>query len=291
MISSSLPAAGCMRWGKWGAHFSTGEYYRLITECISQGITAFDHADIYGDYTTEEEFGNALRTDKGLRAQIQIITKCGICRPCENRPGYGIKSYDVSARHIIASAERSLQNFNTDYLDLLLIHRPSPLLNPHEVAEAVELLKKDGKILQFGVSNFLPHQVNMLSKFIKIEYNQVEISIISAAPFINGILDNCLENGIVPMAWAPLGGGIVSDDSHPHFRAITKEAEQLAEKYNTGINQVLVAFLLAHPSGIIPVVGTTKMERLIQSKEAFSVRLSREDWFRLYEASRGEEVA
>lgn len=291
MIPSSLPIAGCMRWGKWGAHFSTNEYYQLIQKCINQGITCFDHADIYGDYTTEEEFGNALRLDKNLRKQIQIVTKCGICRVDEKRPANTIKSYDTSAKHIIASAENSLKNFDTDYLDLFLIHRPSPLMNPHEIAEAVELLKRDGKILQFGVSNFLPHQVSMLHKFVKIEYNQVEISIISLAPFTNGILNSCIENNIIPMAWAPLGGGIINDESHPHFRAITKEAEYLAEKYATGINQILVAFLLNHPSSIVPVVGTTKMERLIQSKEAFAVGLSREDWFRLYQASMGEEIA
>ena len=291
MIPSSLPIAGCMRWGLWGAHFSTNEYFTLINECLQQDITCFDHADIYGGYTTEAEFGKALRLDASIRCKMQIVTKCGICMMDENRPSHQIKSYDTTAAHIISSAENSLKNFDTDYIDLFLIHRPSPLLNPHEIAEAIEQLKKAGKILHFGVSNFLPHQVNMLNKFIKVEYNQTEISILNLPPFTNGILDNCLENVITPMAWAPLGGGIFTDDSHPRFRAIVKEGEALAAKYSTGINQILIAWLLNHPSFIIPVVGTTKIERLIQAKEAFRIKLSQQDWFRLYTASLGEDVA
>lgn len=285
------PVAGCMRWGKWGANFTTSLYRQMIEACLENGISSFDHADIYGDYTTEEEFGAALKESPSLRANLRIITKCGIQMLAENKPAHQIKSYNSSANHIIQSVEQSLKHFGTDHLDLLLIHRPDPLLNPIEVASAIEHLKQQGKILQFGVSNFLPHQVDMLIKYIPIEYNQIEISILHLLAFTNGSLDNCLQHQIVPMAWAPLGGGILNDDNHPRFRSIIGEATTLAAKYETGVNEILLAWLHKHPSGILPVIGTTKIERLIQAKNAISIVLEREDWFRLLAASTGEEVA
>lgn len=291
MMKCSSPVAGCMRWGKWGAGFTTADYTAIIQLCIESGVTSFDHADIYGDYTTEYEFGLALKNMPQLRSSIQLVTKCGIQMLAGNRPHHTIKSYNTSKEHIIASAERSLQNFYTDYIDLFLIHRPDPLLNPAEVAEAISSLKQSGKILHFGVSNFLPHHVNMLQTVMQIEYNQIELSLLQLAPFTNGILDNCMQHKIIPMAWSPLGGGTLSDESHPRYRAIAACGAELAEKYATGINQILIAFLLAHPSGIIPVLGTTRVERLIQARDAANIQLSREDWFKLYVASTGEDVA
>ena len=290
MQKIASPVAGCMRWGKWGAQYSTKQYRTMIDACLQHGINTFDNADIYGDYNTEEEFGNAMKEDLSLRDRIQLITKCGIQMMTANRPHHQIKSYNTSKEHIIHSAETSLKHFGTSYLDVLLIHRPDPLMHPHEIAEAVFHLKKQGKILQFGVSNFLPHHVNALRRFVEIDYNQVEISIIHTAPFLNGVLDNCLEHHIIPMAWAPLGGGLFNDDSSPHFRRIVSSANELAEKYSTGINQILVAFLLKHPSKIIPVIGTTKVERLLQAKEANTIFLSREDWFKLWTAVIGEDI-
>lgn len=285
------PIAGCMRWGKWGANFTTYDYEVIINQCLENGITAFDHADIYGDYTTEAEFGEAIKHKHSLREQIKIITKCGIQLVCNERPQHQIKSYNTTKKHIIQSVEQSLKNFYTDYLDVLLIHRPSPLLNPIEVAEAITQLKQQGKIQQFGVSNFLPNQVNALKRAVEVNYNQIELSIIHLKPFTDGTLDNCLENNIRPMAWSPLGGGILTEDEHPRFRIIFSTANDLAEKYNTGVNQILIAFLLKHPTKILPVVGTTKIERLLQVKDASNILLSDEDWFKLYTASIGEEVA
>ncbi len=290
MVNFSSPIAGCMRWGKWGAGFNTREYRLIIDECLHNGITSFDHADIYGDYTTEEEFGEVLKDAPSLRREMQIITKCGVQKLIRNRPQHPIKSYNTSKEHITASTEQSLKNFHTDYIDVLLIHRPDPLLNPGEVAEAITALQQQGKILHFGVSNFWPYQVDLLQKFIPVQFNQLEVSIIHLYPFINGMLDHCLQHNIIPMAWAPLGGGILSDDTHPRYRSIAACAAELAAKYLTGINQILIAFLLAHASGIIPVLGTTKIERLLQAKEAVNIILEREDWFKLYIASTGEDV-
>lgn len=287
----SSPVAGCMRWGIWGANFTTAQYRQMIESCLQYGISNFDHADIYGDYTTEEEFGEALKENPSLRQHMKLITKCGIQMLASNRPEHTIKSYNTSKEHIIRSAERSLQNFGTDYLDVFLIHRPDPLLDPSEVAEAIEQLKQQGKILSFGVSNFLPHQTNLLSAYTLIEYNQVEISVVQLNAFTNGTLENCLQHKIIPMAWAPLGGGLFTDESHPRFRAITATLTELAEKYNTGLNEILLAWLHTHPSGIQTIIGTTKIERLLQAKVASAIRLDREDWFKLLTASTGEDVA
>jgi predicted oxidoreductase len=289
--SISSPIAGCMRWGVWGANFSTAEYRQMIESCLQYGISSFDHADIYGDYTTEAEFGEALKENPLLRQHIKLITKCGIQMLSANRPEHGIKSYNTSKEHIIHSVEQSLRNFGTDYLDVLLIHRPDPLLDPSETAEAIEQLKQQGKILAFGVSNFLPHQTDLLAAHTLIEYNQSEISIIKLNAFSDGVLENCMKHKITPMAWAPLGGGLFTDETHPRFRSITATAIELAEKYNTGLNEILLAWLHTHPSGIQSVIGTTKIERLLQAKVATSIRLEREDWFKLLIASTGEDVA
>ena len=289
MISS--PIAGCMRWGKWGAEFSTAAYRQMIEACLQHGISSFDHADIYGDYTTEEEFGDALKEDTSLRPHMKLITKCGIQMVGANRPLHSIKSYNTSKKHIISSVERSLHNFGTDYIDVFLIHRPDPLLDPVEVAEAIEQLKQQGKILAFGVSNFLPQHTDMLAAHTTIDYNQLEISIMHLTAFSDGSLENCSKHKIIPMAWAPLGGGLFTDETHPRFRSIVSVATELAVKYNTGLNEILLAFLHTHPSGIVSVIGTTKIERLLQAKMAASIRLEKEDWFALLAASAGEDVA
>jgi predicted oxidoreductase len=143
----------------------------------------------------------------------------------------------------------------------------------------------------FGVSNFLPHQVNMLRNWVPIHYNQIEVSIIKTAPFYNGILDNCIEHQIIPMAWAPLGGGLLTDDLHPHYRSITHAASLLAEKYASGLNEILIAWLNTHPSKILSVIGTTQATRLAQAKKAASIKLTREDWFLMMKAATGEDVA
>ncbi len=285
------PVAGCMRWGTWGANFSTEQYRTMIDTCLQNGIYSFDHADIYGDYTTESGFGNAIRHEPSLRQHMKLITKCGIRMMTPNRPQHSIKSYNTSKSHIIQSVENSLRNFGTDYLDVFLIHRPDPLLHPAEVAEAIAQLLNQGKILSFGVSNFLPHQTDLLAAYTKIDYNQIEISIVHLNAFSDGSLENCLKHSIIPMAWSPLGGGIFTDDSHPRFRSINETASELAVKYGTGLNEILLAWLHTHPAGIIPVIGTTKIERLIQARIATAIRLEREDWFKLLMASTGEEVA
>jgi len=204
----------------------------------------------------------------------------------------GISYYDTSKHHIITSVERSLKNFHADYIDILLIHRPDPLMHPAEIAEAFEVLKEQGKVLHFGVSNFTVSQTAMMHSQFTVEFNQIEISILNMDPMHNGQLDQCLELGITPMAWAPLGGGnlFVPNEDDERIRRVTAAAKILAEKYSVGPDQILLNWLLMHPSGIIPVLGTSKIERAQKAMEATEIKMTREEWFILWRASKGHDV-
>ena len=295
MKPSSIPSAviaGTMKWGAWGAQFSTTEYEAMIMNCVECGVYTFDHADIYGHYTTEEEFGKAIAGHSALRKNISLITKCGIRMVTPNRPDHKIKSYDTSSQHILQSAERSLKNLHTDYIDILLIHRPDPLMDPDEIAEAFTKLQQQGKVLAFGVSNFSVSQTELIASRFPITSNQLEISIVRMEPLTDGTLDQCMIKGLIPMSWSPLGGGkIHAGESDERSRKIIAVAEILAEKYNASSDQILLAWLHKHPSGIIPVLGTTKIERIKKALAAEKIELTRDEWFLLWRASAGQEVA
>ncbi len=283
---------GCMRLGLWGAQYNTTQLEGFIQAAIEHGFTTFDHADIYGDYTTENDFGKVIKAQPTLREQIQIITKCGIRRVCEQRPQHQIKSYDSSVAHIIASVDQSLQELQTDYIDMLLLHRPDFLMHPAEIAEAVVKLKSSGKIRSFGVSNFTPSQFEMLNSFTPLATNQVEISITKLDSFTDGTLDQCLRHGINPQAWSPFGGGTVFDpsDNDKSYR-INEAAIPLKEKYNASIGEILLAWLLRHPANILPVIGSTKIERLASYKKSLDINIDVTDWYALWKASTAEEIA
>jgi predicted oxidoreductase len=284
------PIIGCMRWGVWGENFSTAQYETIINQCLEIGLTEFDHADIYGHYTTEADFGNALKNNSSLRGKMQLITKTGIQMLTPNRPHHAIKSYNTSAKHIKDSVETSLKNLHTDYIDSLLIHRPDILLNPVEVAECIATLKKEGKIKSFGVSNFTTSQVELLAKHTSIEHHQVEISVTNLSAFNDGTLDQCQLKNISAQAWSPWGNGLFTDKTEKNIR-ILSSAEELAAQYETGVNEILLAFLYAHPACIVPVIGTTQFERIKQAKAAMQINLAREDFYKLWCASTGAEVA
>ncbi len=291
MLHLSPVIAGCMKWGTWGARFTSSGYRSLVEQCIEAGITSFDHADIYGDYTVEEEFGSVISGEPRLRHQMQLITKCGIRRHSANRPEHRIHSYDTGKKHIISSAERSLKNLHTDYLDVLLIHRPDPLMDPHEIADAFDQLKKEGKARHFGVSNFTPSQMDMMMTAFDVEFNQLEVSVLKLDPLHDGSLDKCIEHGIRPMAWGPLGSGkFHKEDDDDRNKRILAVCRVLAEKHNASVDQILLAFLFRHPSGIIPVIGSTKIDRLKSALGASAILLGQEEWFLLWRASTGHEV-
>ena len=283
---------GTMRLGAWGAQFSTADYERFIDACLDLGINDFDHADIYGHYTTESEFGAVLKKRPDLRSKIQLTTKCGIRLVADNRPAHRIKSYDSSKEHIVASVEASLNALSVDQLDIFLLHRPDYLMHPQEIAEAFEQLKQAGKVRAFGVSNFTASQFDMLHSFTPLMTNQVEASILQLNAFGDGTLDQCLKHGVVPTAWSPFGGGaLFSEDVTPRIERIKQVANGLAEKYTTSFDQILLAFLHQHPAGIIPVLGTTKVARIEAALKSLDIKMTREEWYDLWQASTGEEIA
>jgi hypothetical protein len=283
--------AGCMNWGKWGVGFSTESYLSQIERCLEVGITTFDHADIYGHYTTEAEFGQALKRATSLRSQLQLITKCGICLVTPNRTEHKIKSYNTSKKHILFSVENSLRNLNTDYIDLLLIHRPDPLMNPFEIAEAFSILIESGKVKQVGTSNFTASQLCMLNSIYPVSVNQIEASILHTKPFYNGVTDLSIEKNITIQAWSPMGAGkITLGTEDEQCRRIVSMANILGEKYGVTFDQILLSWLMKHPANISPVIGTTKIERIHSAFNAQQVDITNEEWHMLLRASHGADV-
>ena len=296
-ISKSGPkfsriVAGCMNWGEWGAKLNEKDVLELINRCVDIGVTSFDHADIYGHYTTEILFGKALKNSGSLRDKMQFITKCGIQLVAPNRPEHNLKSYNTSKQHIIKSVENSLLNLNTDYIDLLLIHRPSPLMHPQEIAEAFEELQKSGKVLHFGVSNFTTSQLEVLDAHFPLCTNQIEVSPLQLNPFTDGTLDQCLLKNIKPMAYSTLAGGqFFTQHPSEQVKRINKVLNKLSDKYKAGRDQIIIAWILKHPSAILPVIGSTKIQRIEAALTSLNIELSDEEWFSIYEASLGHEVA
>ncbi|MGB6152408.1 MAG: aldo/keto reductase [Pricia sp.] len=279
--------AGTMSWGAWGKQFSKTAMADLMHHCLEAGITTFDHADIYGDYTTEADFGKALVACNIPREKIQLISKCGIQLDTKHRQNK-VKHYQYSKAYIIWSVERSLRLLKTDYLDMLLLHRPSPLMHAEEIGDAVMTLQKKGKLKDFGVSNFKPSQVALLEQVITVTGNQVEFSLTQNEVMQDGTLDDCTMNKRMAMSWSPLGtyfreGNKVSD-------SIEKALEPMLTKYNATADQLLLAWVLKHPAQIHPVVGSTTKSRLEAAVRATEIHLDLQDWFILLEASKGNEV-
>jgi len=277
-----------MTWGAWGKQLSTKDMISLIHHCVDCKITTFDHADIYGDYTTEADFGKALKNSGINRENIQLISKCGIQYMSSSRPENKVKHYNYNKDYILWSVEQSLKNLKTDYLDVLLLHRPSPLLNPIEVAEAVTILKNAGKIKDFGVSNFLPSQIDLLKQYTHVSVNQIECSITQFNAMFDGSLDYLQTHNIKTMAWSPLGS--LFKENSPQNQRIDKALKSLEKHYNVSKDQLLLAWLLKHPANITPVVGTTTPKRLTQAIEATNIDLNIQDWFDLLVASQGHKV-
>ena len=277
-----------MTWGKWGKQLSTAEMIALMNHCVENKITTFDHADIYGDYTNEEDFGKAFSKSSIKREDVQLISKCGIQFNVKERSNR-VKHYDYNASYIISSVERSLKMLQTDYLDLLLLHRPSPLMDPSEIAEAIDKLKIEGKIKQFGVSNFSPSQIQLIEKEIQVEANQVEFSLSSNGVMNDGTLDDCVTFDRLAMSWSPLGS-YFREDSKANLRIKTVLAD-LTKKYGATEDQLLLAWILKHPSIIHPVVGTATPQRLKLAMDAVEIDMELQDWFILLAANEGHEVA
>lgn len=260
-----------------------------INLCLDQGITTFDQADIYGDYSAEAIFGVALKEDKSLRSKIEIVTKCGIVAPCGKYADVPVKYYDTSKKHIDASVNASLKNMNIDYIDMLLIHRPDPYMDHNETGQALDTLIKSGKIGAVGVSNFKPHDWELLQSTMvnKLHTNQIELSLQSIDAFSNGDVAFHQKNASPIMAWSPLGGGKLMIESNQ----LTNKMDQIGSHYNVDRAAVAISFLLSHPANIIPIMGTNNIDRISRISDALKVKMDRITWFELYTAALGREVA
>ena len=260
-----------------------------INLCLDQGITTFDQADIYGDYSAEAIFGVALKEDKSLRSKIEIVTKCGIVAPCGKYADVPVKYYDTSKKHIDASVNASLKNMNIDYIDMLLIHRPDPYMDHDETGQALDTLIKSGKIGAVGVSNFKPYDWELLQSSMvnKLHTNQIELSLQSIDAFSNGDVAFHQKNASPIMAWSPLGGGKLMIESNQ----LTNKMDQIGTHYKVDRAAVAISFLLSHPANIIPIMGTNNIDRISKISDAFKVKMDRITWFELYTAALGREVA
>lgn len=281
--------------GLWRAKewkYTTQQLYNLVTQSLELGITSFDHADIYGGYECENVFGNVLRENPSLRRTMQLVTKCGIKLVSPKFPENTMHCYDTTKLHIIRSAERSLQNLNTDYIDLLLIHRPDPLMNADETAEAFYELKKSGKILHFGVSNFLPHQFSLLQSRLDFPLltNQIEASVLCTDHFDNGNLDFLQEKRVSPMVWSPIAGGRLFYENNERIDRVKNILNEIGHRYCVGVDTIAIAWLLIHPVNFIVILGTGKIERIKSAIKSLDIKLTREEWFKIWVASKGNDL-
>lgn len=295
---------GCMRYvGTWNPAEVNAERktaaHRAISAAREAGYTLFDHADIYCRGMCEAVFGDYLKENPGWRKEIIIATKCGIRFDGDPKPASPHR-YDFSKGHILWSCEQSLKRLQTDYIDIYQLHRPDVLMDPEEVAEAFGELHRAGKVKYFGVSNFLPSFVSLLQKFLKekLVVNQIEVHLGRLAPIVDGTLDQCIAENITLLSWSPLGGGFLGDgaqvpEKHPRREVMVKLVQALdetARAYGVSRTVMALAWLLKHPSKIIPIVGSSKPEHIRDATKADKVELDREDWYRLYVAGRGEKL-
>ena len=279
--------AGTMNWGVWDKNLSVAEMESMIHICLENEISTFDHADIYGSYTTEAQFGKAFVESKIAREKMQLISKCGIQLISENRNNT-IKHYNYDKNYIIWSVENALKNLQTDYLDVFLLHRPSPLMQADEIAEAIEKLKSEGKILDFGLSNFTSSQTELIRQKTAVSFNQIQFSATHFEPMIDRSFDYMQINNIQPMSWNPLGS--VFREDNEQTRRLKILLAKLVDKYHFGADTILLSWILQHPAKVIPIAGTVNVARIQSLMKATALQLTTEEWFAIWTASRGKEV-
>jgi predicted oxidoreductase len=283
-------AAGFWRLNEWD--MSTAKLIDFIDTCLEMGITTMDHADIYGDYQNEGIFGKALKERPDLREKMEIVSKCGICLPVESRPEHKLQHYNTTAEHIRKSVENSLKELNTDYLDLILIHRPDPLMDASEMADIFMKLHEEEKIRHVGVSNFTTSQFQLFQSKLDLPLvtNQVECSLLHLDAIYDGTFDQCQENNISPMLWSPFAGGQLFNGNGKRIKRIRKAGKKLCRKYDVEFDQLALAWCFCLPCNPLTILGTGKKARVKKAAGALNIKLERQDWFRLLEASRGEPV-
>ena len=291
-ISSSLTMSRLV-YGMWrlGDDQDTSpEHVRnKISSCLHQGITSFDQADIYGGYEAEEILGNALKGSH-LRKEMEIVTKCDIVAPVGRYKSARVKYYDTSRDHILKSVDASLKLMGIDYIDLLLLHRPDPLMDHFETGAALDEIIASGKVKNVGVSNFKPWDWNLLQAAMKnkLVTNQIELSVLAHEGFTNGDVAFHQTHNTPIMAWSPLAGGDLFLKSN---EKLLNSLSNIADTFGVEPSTVAVAWLLAHPANILPVLGTNSLSRIETISQAFDIKLDRQTWFEIYTTALGREVA
>lgn len=280
--------AGAWRLSEWG--FSIDQRLAWIEGNIERGLTSFDHADIYGGYRVEALFGEALAASPGLRNRLQLVTKCGIKLTGPARPAHETHCYDTSAAHITDSVENSLRALHTDRIDLLLIHRPDALMDADEVAATFERLRRDGKVLHFGVSNFTVQQYELLHSRIPLVTNQVECSPLQMAPIHDGSFDQAQRLRARPMIWSPLAGGRLFSEDSEQARRLRWVMGEIGGRLGVSLTTLAIAWLLRLPCRPIPVVGSRRLSATDEAVAAQKLTLTADDWYRIWSASTGHEV-
>jgi len=288
-----------LAWGAWRLRNSadirnTGDILELVHACLDAGITTFDHADVYGGYGCEAYFGEALAKAPELRRKMEIITKCGVALVKDTRPDHRINHYNTTKAHILQSVENSLRNLATNHIDMLLIHRPDPLMIADEIAEAFNELRRAGKVRHFGASNFTPSQFNLLQSRLDVPLatNQVECSVLELAAIFDGTFDQMQQSRIPPMIWSPLGGArLFNTENHVAAKRLHPVLERMRDKYALpGIAEVAIAWLLHLPCQPVPVLGTMKAHRIADATLSCSTQFDRQDWFEILVAAQGHPV-
>jgi len=290
LLHHPAPAIGLWRITDW--KYSAQEQARWTEQVLEWGAKVIDLADIYGNYEAERTFGLALKASPTLRNRIFLVTKCGMKLVSGKFPEHHIKHYDTSKAHIIASAEQSLRHLQTDHIDLLLIHRPDPLMDADEVAQSFIELQQSGKVLHFGVSNFTASQFELLASRLPFPLitNQVEFSVLHTQPLFDGTFDQCQQMKVSPMAWSPLSGGRLFKSQDEQPSRVRAALQAIGKELDMTIDQVAMAWIATHPARAVPITGSGKLENIRLAMDACKIKLSRQQWFTILAASQGHDV-
>jgi predicted oxidoreductase len=281
---------GYWRLAEWG--YSATDLLRFVSQHLEAGVSTVDHADIYGDYRCETLFGEALKRQPALRQQLEIVSKCDIKLQSSQYPEHKINHYDTSHEHIVLSVNNSLSRLNTDYLDVLLIHRPDILMNADQLADTFAQLKQAGKVRYFGVSNFTPMQFDLLQSRLSdpLVTNQIECNPINMQVSEDGTLEHLQLHRIKPMIWSCLAGGNIFQADTAQAQRLRHTLSAIGKEINASMDQVIYAWLLKLAVGALPVMGSSNIERLHSALAASAINLSREQWYQIWVASKGHNV-
>jgi predicted oxidoreductase len=261
---------------------------RIVNLCLEAGINTFDHADIYGSYQCEELFGKAMDRKSFKREDIVLFTKCGLRIPDASEPDVRTKHYDTSRQHILKSVDNSLRRLKTDYIDIFLLNHLDHISNLEETAYTLQQLKEAGKIKNIGVANFSVFQHQLLAAYLNVPIvtNHIELNLLNTSAIDNGQIDYIKQRYMRPLASAPLAAGRIAYGKDDLAIKVRRKLQELTQKYNADIESIAVAWLIK--LGALPLIGTTSEQRIKNIVNAFDIKLDNQDWYELYNTSRGE---